>query len=220
MASAATVVLVHGAIVNGWEMAMLRRRLRGAGYVTRQFYYDSRRAGLEENTERLRKFVADAPGETLHLVGHSMGGVLMRRLFEQTPDPRPGRLVAIGSPFLDCWVGRRYFQHVGPRWIGKTVHDHLEAERDPVWRGARELGVLAGTFPLGVGSLLPGLPRPSDGVVLLEETRLGGVAGHVTHRLNHFGMLASRRCAAEIARFLATGAFEERGPALVETLPR
>ena len=88
------------------------------------------------------------------------------------------------------------------------MRDHLAGERDPVWRGKRELGVLAGTFPLGVGSLIPGLPRPSDGVVLWAETRLGGVADQATYRLNHFGLVISRRCAAQIARFLERGAFD------------
>jgi hypothetical protein len=44
-------------------------------------------------------------------------------------------------------------------------------------------------------------------LVLLKETRLAGLRDHVTYRLNHFGMLFSRRCCAQVARFLATGAF-------------
>ncbi len=202
-----SVVLVHGAIVSGWEMGLLARRLRRAGHLVRIFPYRSMRHGLEENVERLRAFVAATPGETVHLVGHSMGGVLVRHLFERDPDPRPGRLVALGSPFLDCWVGRRA-GGLHDALIGRTVRDHLDGPRDPAWRGARPFGVVAGTYPLGVGVLLSGLPRPSDGVVLLEETRLGGIADHLTFRLAHFGLLASRRCAAQVAHFLEKGSFD------------
>jgi pimeloyl-ACP methyl ester carboxylesterase len=204
-----SVVLVHGAIVNGWEMVFLRRRLRKIGYRVRQFHYHSILCGLDENVERLRDFLQETPGERLHVVGHSMGGILIRHLFERFPDPRPGRVVALASPFLDCWVGRRVsdFYLVGSHLIGRTVRDHLAGPRDSVWRGGREIGVVAGTFPFGIGSLLPGLPRPSDGVVLWEETRLGGITDHLTYRLNHFGMLGSSRCAAQITHFLEHGAF-------------
>jgi pimeloyl-ACP methyl ester carboxylesterase len=164
--------------------------------------------GLDENVERLGKFIAQTEAETVHVVGHSMGGVLTRRLFERSPDSRPGRLIAIGSPLVDCWVGRRFLRlhgTVGSWCVGRSVHDYISGSIDPVWRGTREFGVLAGTWPLGVGSLFHDLPGPSDGVVLLEETRLQGITDHATFRLNHFGMLFSRRCTAAIARFLETG---------------
>jgi hypothetical protein len=48
---------------------------------------------------------------------------------------------------------------------------------------------------------------------LLDETRLGGISDHVTYRLNHFGMLCSKRCCAQIARFLALGGFAHAAPA-------
>ena len=212
--SRATVVLVHGAIVRGWEMGLLRRRLRGVGYQVRQFRYRSMLKGLDENARRLRVFLGQTDGDTLHVIGHSMGGVLIRQVFEQDPDPRPGRLIAIGSPLVDCWVGRRFEQihpWLGRLLIGRTVADAIARPSDPIWRGARDFGVLAGTFAIGVGTIFPSHPRPSDGVILLEETRLQGLRDHVTFRLNHFGMLFSRRCTAEIARFLATGAFAHIG---------
>jgi len=181
----------------------------------RQFNYPSMLQGLDENARRLKDFLARTEGDVLHVVGHSMGGVLIRQVFEQEPDPRPGRLVAIGSPFLDCWVGRRALglhSRLGAWWVGRTVMDHIARPGDPVWRGARDFGVVAGTYPVGIGAVFSSLPRPSDGVVLLDETRLQGVRDHVTFRLNHFGMLFSRRCCAQVARFLATGRFGHAAP--------
>lgn len=206
----ATVVFVHGAIVRGWEMALLRRRLRQLGYRVRQFRYRSMMKGLDENARKLGDFLRETEGDILHVIGHSMGGVLVRQVFEQNPDPRPGRLIAIGSPLLDCWVGRRISRlhpRLGRCLVGQTVADHISRPSDPVWRGSRDFGVLAGTYRLGIGAIFSSLPRPSDGVVLLHETRLQGVRDHVTFRLNHFGMLFSTRCCAQIARFLATGEF-------------
>ena len=205
-----SIVFAHGAIVRGWEMGIMRGRLAELGYHVRQFRYRSMLLGLDENVRRLRAFIAETEGEVVHVVAHSMGGVLTRLAFEQDPDPRPGRLIAIGSPLLDCWIGRRVerlLPSLGRRLVGRTVHDHISRASDPQWHGAREFGIIAGTYPVGIGAIFPSLPTPSDGVVLLGETRVRGIADHVTYRLNHFGMLFSRRCAAQVASFLATGRF-------------
>src|ERR1700744_4393363 len=108
--SRAAIVFVHGAIVRGWGMRLMRARLRRLGYNVRQFRYRSMMLGLDENVGRLRKFLRETEGDIVHVVGHSMGGVLSRLAFEQEPDPRPGRIVAIGSPLLDCWVARRFLR--------------------------------------------------------------------------------------------------------------
>jgi pimeloyl-ACP methyl ester carboxylesterase len=208
--SRATIVFVHGAIVRGWEMRLLRQRMRRLGYEVRQFRYRSMMLGLDENVRRLRKFLRETKGDVLHVVGHSMGGVLARMAFEEDPDPRPGRVVAIGSPLLDCWVARRFLRlhpSIGRLLIGRTVADHISRLTGPVWRGERDFGVLAGTFRFGIGAIFKTLPTPSDGVVLLDETRLQGIRDHVEYRLNHFGMLFSRRCTVQVARFLAMGRF-------------
>jgi pimeloyl-ACP methyl ester carboxylesterase len=207
--SRATIVFVHGAVVNGWEMRLLRKRFQRLGYHVRQFQYHSMLVGLEENARRLREFIKETEGDAVHVVGHSMGGILTRHVFERESELRPGRLIALGSPFLDCWIGHRVsgLHDKGYCLLGKTVHDHILSQRDPVWRGTREFGVIAGTYPFGIGAIFRDLPRPSDGVVLWEETRLQGIRDHVTYRLNHFGLLLSRRCATQVARFLATGGF-------------
>jgi pimeloyl-ACP methyl ester carboxylesterase len=207
-------------VVNGEEMFLLRRRLRQLGYRVLQFKYQSMLKSLDHNVLRLREFIRKTEGGTVHVIGHSMGGVLARHAFEQTPDPRPGRLIAIGSPFLDCWVGRRisrFHSSLGRYLVGRTVYDHISHPSDPAWRGARDFGVLAGTYPFGIGAVFRSHPRPSDGVVLWDETRMEGIRDHVTFRLNHFGMLFSKRCCAQIARFLATGAFAH--PAHTQSRP-
>jgi pimeloyl-ACP methyl ester carboxylesterase len=208
----ATIVMVHGAVVDGQETFLLRRRLRQLGYRTRLFKWQSMRRGLDHSVDRLAQFVRKTEGDIVHVIGHSMGGVLIRQAFEQAPDPRPGRLIAIGSPLLDCWVAHRFLRlhpRFGPLLIGKAVHDHITHLPGPVWRGARDFGVIAGTYPFGIGAIFSSLPTPSDGVVLLDETKLQGIRDHIAYRINHFGLLASKRCTAQVACFLATGGFYE-----------
>jgi pimeloyl-ACP methyl ester carboxylesterase len=190
-------------------MFLLRQRLAQLGYQTRLFHYRSMMRNMDHNVNRLIEYIKKTEGDIVHVVGHSMGGVLIRQAFEKAPDPRPGRLLAIGSPLLDCWVGHRFlrYPHVGRILIGTTVHDHISNPPDPVWRGARDFGVVAGTYRFGVGAIFSSMPSPSDGVVLLDETRMQNIQGHVHYRINHFGLLFSKRCTAQVACFLATGAF-------------
>jgi pimeloyl-ACP methyl ester carboxylesterase len=217
--SHATVVFVHGALVRGYEMALMRRRFRSLGYHVRQFRYASMLRGLDDNARRLKAFLTATPGDTLHVVGHSMGGVLIRRVFEHEPDPRPGRLVAIGSPLVNCWIGHRVHGLHAPfgRWmVGRTVAEYIARAPGDAWLGARDFGVLAGTYPVGIGRLFQPPPNPSDGVILVEETRLPGITDHVAYRLNHFALLVSRHCCAQVARFLATGCFAHGEESCVE----
>ena len=54
--------------------------------------------------------------------------------------------------------------------LGLTAHEALLPERDRRWRGERELGIIAGTVPVGFGRFMGPFEAPSDGTVLVEET--------------------------------------------------
>ena len=144
-ASGTVIVFVHGAIVTGHEMFLLRGRMERLGYGVRQFHWKSITAPLEYNLDLLARFIAETEADTLHVVGHSMGGVLARLVFERAPDPRPGRIVAIGSPLTDCWTGRKFGAlHPALPWLaGVTVRDYLAKDIDPDMArhaGVRRLG--------------------------------------------------------------------------------
>ena len=86
--------------------------------------------------------------------------------------------------------------------------------RGTVWAPspAVAVGVLAGTRSLGLGRVVPDLPRPNDGVVSVAETRLPGAADFIALPVAHSEMLVSRRCAGQIAAFLDTGRFRHHEP--------
>ena len=74
-----TVLLVHGVLMTARVMAVLARRLRGCGYRTQLFDYPTRRRSLRENAESLARFVEGLDADRIHLVGHSMGGLISAR---------------------------------------------------------------------------------------------------------------------------------------------
>ena len=212
------VVYVHGLWLNGWESLPLRRRLsRQLQCEALSFGYSSVSAGLRENAQALAAFLARVRADTLHLVGHSMGGLVILELFEGGHTARegasaaalpPGRIVLLGAPVRGSRAARNLAQlPFGRRILGLTAHEVLLPASDRHWPGARDLGVIAGNVPVGFGRFMGPFDSPSDGTVLVEETQLSGAKQHLTLRTTHSGMVYSALVARQIASFLRDGRF-------------
>ena len=198
-----TVVLVHGLWMTGREMRVLGGRLEEAGFRVRYFRYRSWRGGLAQAAGDLRKFVEAAEGERVHLVGHSLGGVVIAKMVEEAPLSRPGRVAMLGSPMGGSAAARIMSRRRVGRWlVGGVIREGI-IEHSPKWPGGRDLLVVAGDIPLGSGLLL-GLPKPHDGVVRVAETRIEGVRT-VTVRASHVGLLLSRKVAALLSGYFQAG---------------
>lgn len=189
-----SVVLVHGLWMRGSEMRVLGGRLAQAGFRPVYFRYHSWSGDLSKATGDLREAVEAAGGARVHLVGHSLGGILIARMLEEGDLSRPGRVAMLGSPMAGSTVGRKLARHAAGRWVMGAVAREGIVERAPRWTGGRELLVVAGELPLGSGMLL-GIARPHDGMVRVEETRVEG-ARAVVVRASHVGLLLSRKVAA------------------------
>ncbi|MFO7594482.1 MAG: alpha/beta fold hydrolase [Pseudomonadota bacterium] len=206
MKSREAVILVHGLWMKGPEMALLRRRLRKAGYDVHQFSYHSVSGELAENARRLDAFVRSTEGDRVHFVAHSLGGLVVRRLFHDFPNQRPGRIVTLASPHSGSYVADRLSRSgLIRKMLGKCLQP-LRGELYP-WQGGRELGSIGGTLSVGVGRLVRDLPKPNDGTVAVQETRLPGMTDHVLVHTSHMAMLLSRTAAEQTIHFLRYGCF-------------
>ncbi len=201
-----TVVLVHGLYTNGWDMTALRMRLSATGFSVRRFVYPSLSLPPVDNANALHAFVGGLDAETVHFVAHSLGGLVVRHLFDRYPQQPPGRIVTLGTPHLGSSAANWIERHGLTVLLGASVRCALLGEVPP-WTGVRELGVIAGTLRLGLGWLIPGLPLPNDGTVTVAETRLPGMSDHIVLPVSHFGMLLSRRVAFQVQHMLQEGSF-------------
>ena len=98
------VVYVHGLWLTGIEGGILRRRLaKTLSAETRVFSYASVRSGIAANAQALAKFLGGLRADTLHLVGHSLGGLVILKLFESPEGARlpPGRIGSKNRPLWD-----------------------------------------------------------------------------------------------------------------------
>lgn len=206
------VVLVHGLWLGAWSMALVRRRIAQCGYDVRRFSYKTVRADFRENAEDLQAFLAELPRDaTVHLVGYSLGGLIIRALFHYFPDQRPGRIVNLGSPHLGSHAANQFARFGGRPMLGRSIGE-LMAGRPQTWNppGGRDIGVLAGDVPIGIGRLFPGLPKPNDGTVSVAETRWPLCTDHIILHVTHWGMLLSRDVVSQTCHFLRAARFGRR----------
>jgi pimeloyl-ACP methyl ester carboxylesterase len=205
------VVFVHGLFLNGAEFTLLRRRLAVRhGFQTHRFSYPTVSGSMDGAIARLSRFVERIDADQVHFVGHSLGGIVLCRYFQRANPARPGRVVLLGSPVTGSSSARAVARHAMlRRIIGPLVNAELVCDCDPrTWHCGRELGLIAGTRPLGLGRLFSRLQEDSDGTVAVSETKLPGHAGHLALPVSHMGMLASALVARQVGSFLETGRFD------------
>ncbi len=202
-------VLVHGLWVHGVLMGLQRRYLERSGFDAICYSYPSVRLTLTENAERLARFAQSLAAPRIHWVGHSLGGLLILRLLDREPALPPGRVVMLGVPYRDCHAGRLLARNsIGARALGRSMQEWLDGVRPQHFPG-REIGVIAGTSPVGLGRIVDRtLPQPNDGVVAVEETACEAACDRIVMPINHSGMLLSRRVASQIGAFLRYGRFD------------
>ncbi len=196
------VVLIHGLFMNGWDMSLLRSRIADAGYSTYQFSYHSTSANVEEITSELNEFIENIHSETIHYVGHSLGGLVIRHFLKRYPNTPNGRVVTLGSPHNGSnaahFLNRYEFTS---KILGESLNTGLLGNAPP-WSGRRELGSIAGNVGFGMGVIFPDLKEPNDGTVSVDETKLENMAEHLLIPTSHTGLLLSKSAADQTLYFL------------------
>ena len=200
------VLVVHGLWMNGLAMLPLARRLERCGFAVTRHGYQSVRRGLRENARRLAA-VCEKSGAPLNLVGHSLGGLLIMTMLHIHPQVRAHRVVLLGSPYANSVAAQGMARFATSRGLlGRTIQDWMRQPRPPIPDGV-EIGVIAGDVSIGLGKLVAHLPRPNDGVVMLDETRVPGAADSIVLHTSHSAMLVSPAVARAVCAFLKTGRF-------------
>ena len=204
------VVLVHGIWMRGVAMHVLGAHLEREGFRTHRVSYDFLGASPAENAERLHAQILALDEPSVHLVGHSLGGIVILHLLHAHPELDVGAVVLLGSPVRGSDVARRVHGNALLRpLLGRSVEGGLLGGV-PGHDGRVPLGVISGNGRFGLTALLYPIEGEGDGVVAAHETELENVTERVSVPRSHSGLIFSRICAAHVARFLRTGSFAER----------
>lgn len=207
------VVLVHGLFYGAWSTGVLAWRLRRRGWRIHHFACSPVSAGRDGGAQALAQFLRDKVREeelaSPHVVGHSFGGLVILKAFDDDPDLPSGRIVLLGSPLQGSRAAKQVMRWLpGRKFLGAAGPPLIEGfTRVP---SGRETGLVAGSRRIGLGVLTGARLGPSDGTIGLDEADAEGLKDRVVLPVTHTGLLLTSLVADRVDRFLRKGDF---GPA-------
>jgi len=210
MSAAGRVVLVHGLWMHGFVFGVLRHRLeRDFGFEVSAFSYPTLHGDIERVVSDLAAFAARAPGDgPVHLVGHSLGGLLVYRVLERFPQDVFGNAVVLGSPLRGSKAARGASEWPVLRpLLGPHVLAEVAPDPERRWHGRNRIGAIAGSLRVGTGQFFAHFDEDNDGTIGVSETLIPGLSDHLVVPHSHIGMLFAEDVAAQVARFLLEGRF-------------
>lgn len=200
------VYAVHGFLGNPWEFFFIARHLREMGYDVIKWSHSSVTRPAREYASLLASALESALEEgsyhRVHLIGHSMGGVLVRgaltRLGPVVPPETRGRVVLLATPNLGAPMATSLASHLGQ--IIPALADLSEREDSYVNTLPEECGWEMGTLWTPHDHLVP--PHSASPRWMPATARVSGL---------HSGILLSPAVAKMVGLFLSTGSFLGRG---------
>jgi len=150
--------------------------------------------------------------ERIHVVAHSMGGILLRWFAKHHRAEWPknfGRAVMLGPPNTGSEIVDRFGKWAVFRWINGPAGLSLGTDPSSVPRLLGpvdfDLGVIAGSKSISAFSRV--IPGRDDGKVSIENTRIEGMADHIVLPVTHTFMMNARKVSVQVVAFLRNGAF-------------
>jgi pimeloyl-ACP methyl ester carboxylesterase len=208
------IVLLHGLGRNNTSMWLLASRLEDAGYFVQRVGYSS----LDQTPEEILKDVSaqinrccQQHAQSVHFVGHSLGGLMIRAYLQENKVDKLGRVVLLGTPnkgteavdhFSDGWL----IDLLGPtaKALGtdaKSFPNSLEPPYYPV-------GIIAGERKNKL--IDPVIPGRDDGVVPVESTKIDAMTDFVIIETSHTMMRYDSEVADQTLEFIKNGAFAKQ----------
>ncbi|MEM8790216.1 MAG: alpha/beta fold hydrolase [Pseudomonadota bacterium] len=162
------VVLLHGLGRTPASMWLLARRISNGGFTVARLGYDSTRQSVSTSIAEVRRRLGQLCSGPVHLVGHSLGGLIAATILREPDGIQVARIVQIGSPNLGSPLAAR----LGGAWPARRLCGPALAELSLVSalpEPEARIGAIAGTFgPPGTG-----LRAPHDGGVSLRSAWAG-----------------------------------------------
>ena len=198
------VLLVHGLWMPPLAMHRFASRLEEAGYDTDIAGYRSIVGSTDAAVRQLRDRLRGGPAT--HVLGHSLGGLMVLEALRAEPTLPVARVVCLGTPLCGSAVANTLSRHaLTTLYLGRSAA--LLRAGCTARPGRVDVGMIAGNRPRGLGALVARFGGAHDGTVSVDETRVPWLSDHVVIDASHSGLLFSAEAARQAIGFLRHGRF-------------
>lgn len=206
------IVLLHGLGRSNTSMWLLASRLEDVGFHVQRVGYSS----LHQSPDEILKDVSLQINQccrnhtqSVHFVGHSLGGLMVRAYLQDNKVDKLGRVVLLGTPNK----GTEVVDHFSDGWLrnilGPTAKalgtdknsfpNSLEAPYYPV-------GIIAGELKSTINDMV--IPGRDDGIVSVEATKIDEMTDFIILETGHSMMRYDSEVADQTIEFIKNGAFK------------
>ncbi|UUO09017.1 hypothetical protein M4951_12035 [Blastopirellula sp. J2-11] len=179
-------------------MNRLERRIRADGFTTQAFGYVTLIGDIEAYAQRfaeaLRQIDREEDVDRLHIIGHSLGGLVTRRALQIYRPTRLGRVIFMASPHRGLFAGRFWGGLLGLlhcRAVGQ-MSDVPDSYVNQMAPPDFEFAVIAAAH---------------DHLVTEQSAKLEGHADYRLYPTMHTALLLRRDVAQDVCSYLEHGRF-------------
>jgi pimeloyl-ACP methyl ester carboxylesterase len=207
------IVLLHGLGRSNASMWLLASRLEDAGYHVQRVGYSSLDQRPDEILEDISSQInrcCQKHSQSVHFVGHSLGGLMIRAYLQHNKVDNLGRVVLLGTPnkgteaadhFSDSWLMKILGPTAEALGTGdRSFPNSLEAPYYPV-------GIIAGELKSKISN--PVIPGKDDGLVSVEAAKMDCMTDFIVIKTGHSMMRHNSEVADQTIEFIKNGVFKE-----------
>ncbi|MCH9852626.1 MAG: alpha/beta hydrolase [Alphaproteobacteria bacterium] len=212
------VVFLHGLAQRAESMQYLANYIETIGFQVQNIIYDSKSSKIETLARAVENGIGlcqlnDA--STIHLVGHSLGAILIRQYISTSATNNIGKIVLIappnrGSPIVNLLARNkeRTAEKYGIAFLELGQGKEYFVNNIPIV-GVSSIGIIAGSGKSTRNEYLFSMwiKGVDDGMVAVQSTRLKGVKHHITVPYSHHDIIYATDVHEQVAHFLFNGKF-------------
>lgn len=196
------VIVLHGLNRTSRPMKQLSKKVGDAGFEAILIDYPSSEERIENLVDRIYNQLPS--DEKLHFVGHSLGGILSKKLAKKLSSKNRGRIVQLGAPNFGSEIAERaavFGKLIGPALKQLTPNSGEDDE-------GLDIGAIAGTAAVPAYGLITGIDGPNDGKVsVISAWGNAPPDKRISLPVAHVIMMQDKRVIDAVIKFLKEGTF-------------